>query len=93
MEAENVSLQEQVKALEGTQDEDRKRIQELTEEVSALRLAHNESISESKSLGLELEQAKNDSTPGIYVQVEQVFVSPLFKCFDSPVFFLTLWSL
>ncbi|XP_071833306.1 girdin-like isoform X3 [Apostichopus japonicus] len=64
VESENISLQEQVKALEGTQDEDRKRMQQLTEEVSSLRLAHNQSISESQSLGLELEQAKNESTPG-----------------------------
>lgn len=65
VESENISLQEQVKALEGTQDEDRKRMQQLTEEVSSLRLAHNQSISESQSLGLELEQAKNESTPGM----------------------------
>ncbi|XP_072031647.1 girdin-like isoform X3 [Amphiura filiformis] len=62
-ESELLRIKAQLETMQEDKDADRKRIQELVEEVAILQLDHKRSLNESVSLGAELEIAKTLTSP------------------------------
>lgn len=62
-ESELLRVKSQIESMQEDKDADRRRIQELVEEVTKLHLDHKHSLNESASLGAELEIAKTLTSP------------------------------
>ena len=65
-ESELLRVKAQLETLQEDKDADRKKIQDLTEEMMMLQLNHKHSLNESASLGAELEIAKTLTSPCRY---------------------------